>query len=150
MKKIILKLLLLLFSFFLISIWLYFLFLPLFKAKNIIFPFAITPFDIAKEYPKIWDFIKKTYFIFLFFSYVIIFNYIYNIFQKLHKSNKNVPKIQLQNNNNNLKLLIGKNNNTNVIIDEFGLYQNILVTGTIGSRKNLFCNVSFYSTINSL
>ena len=42
----------------------------------------------------------------------------------------------------------GKDNQKQIFIPEKGLYQNILVTGTIGSRKNECCNVSVFRSIN--
>jgi len=47
-------------------------------------------------------------------------------------------------------LLVGINsdNQKQVFIPERGLYQNVLVTGTIGSRKNKFSNVSIFRTID--
>lgn len=114
MKNTLLRLTLFFLSFFVIGFFLYYLFYPIYKANSIIFTFAITPFDIAKVYPKIWSFIKKSYFLFLFISYFIIFNYLYNTFQKyinLKINSKNT--IESDNNclDNNLKLLIGKNSN---------------------------------------
>ena len=57
---------------------------------------------------------------------------------KKHK-NINPEKININNKNNNSKLniLIGKDLNTNkkIYIPESGLYQNFLITGTIGSGK---------------
>ena len=53
-------------------------------------------------------------------------------------------------NKNNLNLLVGINpdNQKQIFITEKGLYQNILVTGTIGSRKNKFSYVSAFKPIN--
>lgn len=53
-------------------------------------------------------------------------------------------------NKNNLNLLVGitPDNQKQIFITEKGLYQNVLVTGTIGSRENKFCNVSIFRTIN--
>ncbi|MBR3697041.1 MAG: hypothetical protein IKM97_02040 [Clostridia bacterium] len=85
--------------------------MPIFKSNSIIFTFSITPFDIAQVYPKIWDYIKKTYFVFLFISYFIIFNYIYNNIEKyfsLKKKTKNNNFNKKQNfENDDLKILIG-------------------------------------------
>lgn len=114
MKKILLRLSLFFLSFFVIGLFLYSLFYPLYKASSIIFTFAITPFDIAKVYPKIWIFIKKSYFLFLFISYLIIFNYLYNTFQKyinFKNNSKNAIQKNIDYSDNGLKLLIGKNSN---------------------------------------
>lgn len=113
MKKVLLKLCLFFSLLLVLSLFLYYIFSPIYIANSIFFPFAITPFDIAKVYPKIWIFIKKIYFILMFISYSIIFNYIYNIFQKyikLNQSNKNKRNIN-NFNKNILNLLIGKNSN---------------------------------------
>lgn len=71
------------------------------------------------------------------FSNFIISNLFYNNFLK-NKLNKNI-KINFNKINNNfssLNLLIGfDNNHNNIYIPENGLYQNFLITGTIGSGK---------------
>lgn len=121
MKKILFKILSFLLSYLLIAIFLYYLFSPIYQANSIIFPFSITPFDIVKSFPKIWIFIKQTYFIFLFFCYLIIFMYLSNTFEKylVFEKSKNPP----QSNNkykfskekfikNELHLLIGKDERT--------------------------------------
>ena len=113
MKKFLLRLTLFFLSFFVMCLFLYSLFSPLYKVNSVFFNFAITPFDIAKVYPKIWIFIKKSYFIFLFISYFIIFNYLYNTtqkyinFKKISKINKQIHTNSV--NNNQIKLLIGTN-----------------------------------------
>lgn len=116
MKKILLRITLFFFSFFVISFFLYCMFLPLYSANSIIITFAITPFDIAKSYPKIWEFLKKTYFIFMFISYSIVFNYLYNTFQKYFEIRKNNKSMINSNSeiidNDSLKLIIGKDSRT--------------------------------------
>ena len=108
------------------------LFYPVYMSNNIIIDFAIHPFIINKEYPNTWSIIKLTYLIFSFINYLIFFNYFYSlIFSKKNKlnntSNQNIT---------NLNLLIGKDiNGNNLYLEEHALYQNILVTGTIGSGK---------------
>ena len=69
-------------------------------------------------------------------------------FKKEPKKKENIDENLI--NKNNLNLLIGINpeNQKQIFITEKGLYQNILITGTIGSRKNKFCNVSIFRTIN--
>lgn len=123
--------------------------MPIFTTNSLIFPYAITPFDICEKFPKIWIFIKKTYWICFFISYFIVYNYLYNNIQKFYKNKKIRTSILSKNyvssSNNSLNLLVGKNfQGTKIYIPEKGLYQNILITGTIGSRKNIFCNVSIY------
>ena len=113
MKNIIFRLILFFSTFLVLSLFLYYIFSPIYAADSIIFTFAITPFDIAKVYPKIWFFIKKIYFILMFICYSIIFNYIYNTFQKYIKIGvSQTPKETSEVfNENDLLLLVGKNSN---------------------------------------
>lgn len=101
---------------------------PIFTSKNIIFPYSIHPFNICLRYPIAWLYIKISYFIFYFLSMIILANSIYLTFFKNFKfTSKSVKKI----NTSSLSLLVGED----IIIPENGLYQNILITGTIGTGK---------------
>lgn len=84
--------------------------MPILTATSLIFPFAITPFDICKEYPDTWILIKKLYWISFFLSYIIIYNFIYNSIEKYHKNRKKLLKEQKENisQNSDLKLLARK------------------------------------------
>ena len=118
------------------------LFAPIFTSTSLIFPYAVHPFDIIKTYPHTWMLIKELYFISFSITYTIIF---FNIlsFGKLifikhpvylfSHSNKSHHQNQLS--QSSLFLFIGMNQNKKIYLDEYGLYQNILVTGTIGSGK---------------
>lgn len=96
------------------------------------------PFNICEKYPDLWHFIKITYILSFTFSTLIILNLIYlRIFSKqVFKDNKE----KITNNqtfSNSLSLLIGKDLKDNsVYISEKGLYQNMLITGTIRFWKN--------------
>ncbi len=119
-----------------ISIFLIFLiFNKIFTAKSLIFPYAIHPFDIVSVYPDTWNLLKKCYLISFSISYFILFNKIFNIlslnFQKFSKKTNNNSKTT----NEELSLFIGTSNGNPVFISEKGLYQNILITGTIGTGK---------------
>lgn len=109
---------------------------PIYTANEVIIPYAIHPFNICEKNPNLWLELKKLYILVSIVSNTIIFNSIYNFFHKKHlnkaenKSNNQII------NSHQLNLLIGKNkNNENVYIEESGLFQNILITGTIGSGK---------------
>ena len=145
-RKILILLLLSIFFTFLILIF----FLPILTAKNLIFPYSIHPFDIATDYPKAWFYIKIFYCFSLFVTVFLTLNSLSIFFNFKKKSKKKEILDEDLINKNNLNLLVGINpeNHKQVFIPEKGLYQNILVTGTIGSRKNKFCNVSFFRTIN--
>lgn len=110
---------------------------PIFHAQNLIFPYAIHPFDISTKYPNMWKNIKILYITFSVFSISVLINFIINLFLKNPKEN-----IKINNKKTNEidktkpYLLIGKNlNGENIYLPEKGLYQNILITGTIGSGK---------------
>jgi len=130
------------FAMFFIVFSLAFLFLtlsPIFTLDNIIISYGFHPFDICQEAPIAWKYIKIVYIISYIWSSLIIANSIYSIFaEKLFKkttspSLKNTsPSIP-----NNLHLNVGKafDTNSNIYIPENGLYQNILITGTIGTGK---------------
>lgn len=94
--------------------------------------------DIKIEIPpNIWHYCKIIYFISITISYIFL---LYSYF-KTHKL-----KFKIQDNNNSnhynnigneLSLMLGTSlkDNSEVIIPERGLYQNILITGTIGTGK---------------
>lgn len=133
MKNFLIKLcFIILFSF--IFIFLIFLFFkPIFTAKSLIFPYAIHPFDIVSVYPDIWILLKKLYILSSFISYLILSNKIINSFN--YKFPKKFKKKEITIHNNGLSLLVGISNGLPVYISEKGLFQNILVTGTIGTGK---------------
>ena len=120
------------FSILIRSLIMFILFFKIFFAKSLIFPFALYPFDICVEYPKVWRLIKISYIISFYIVAFIFTRIIY--FRIPQKNEKNVEE---ENNiEEKFKILIGKDNEeNNVYIEEKGLYQNILVTGTIGSGK---------------
>ena len=111
------------------------LFKNIFYTNSLIFPYAITPFDICKVYPDTWILLKKIYLISLYISNFILFQKIYNLFYP--KFFKNKRKLLINNlNKKELNLLIGYNSyNEPIYINEKGLYQSILITGTIGTGK---------------
>ncbi len=134
----------------------------MFVSNNIIFPYGINKFNIVTNYPKLWFNLKIIYVVTFFISWVFIYSFIFNkfinekinnflIFKKINKWEKNKKNkkenmneklfnnsinIYTNNKNNNFKLLIGNSDKTNipVYIPLKGLFQNILITGTIGSR----------------
>lgn len=122
------------FSLLLFLIILY-IFFPLLKADCVIIPYSIKPFDICKKAPELWNLIKSFYIIFCFFACLILSN---SIFSKFFNKNIKRRSTKASNlNKNELNLFVGKNaiSKENVFIPEKGLFQNILITGTIGSGK---------------
>ncbi len=109
------------------------IFKPIFYSDTIIFTFAIHPFNICEEQPFIWN-ITKFLFVFdyLFSNFIIFHSLFSKIFSKKIKNKINTQK----NINSGLNLNIGFNSSKNLIrIPEKSLYQNILITGTIGTGK---------------
>ena len=103
----------------------------------VIIPYGFHPFDICLEIPKLWSYIKVTFVFTYIFSQFIFSNILYNKFispltrnQQKYKINNTLPKT-------GLNILIGESYKTSekIYISESGLYQNFLITGTIGSGK---------------
>lgn len=109
-------------------------------------------FDICIEQPLLWYYIKITFIISYIGSSLFIFNSLYNIFlgifNTISKKSKNKFKIYSKNKrhfifpsfidktNDSLYLLVGESENSeSITINEKSLYQNILITGTIGTGK---------------
>ena len=112
------------------------IFYPILTSSDLIFPYAINKFNIVKEYPNTWNFIKISYYISSYTSFLILVNCLLAFNKKkLFKHTKKKKNI-LQNNQSELSLFVGNNLSTGdkIYIPEKGLYQNILITGTIGSR----------------
>ena len=141
--------LIILFTSVLIFLIVLFIFKPIFTATNLMFPYSLSKFDIIVEYPIVWKYIKIMY---LINCFITIYLTIYSFTKFIRTIKIKIPKkINAENNflDSNFSLLLGTSDKTsqNIYLQEKGLYQNILVTGTIGSRKNRFCNVSFIKTI---
>ena len=144
MKKRLLFCFIFLLIFFIIN---YFIFSPIYKSNSLSINYGLHTYDICIEQHELWHSIKNIFFISELFNLIIISNL---LFSKLinYSNNKNnkilkflinkkekpitPPKI----NSNNLQLFIGNDvNNNNIYIPEKGLYQNMIITGTIGSGK---------------
>lgn len=120
----------------------FYIFYPIFTAKEVIITYGIHPFDICSDNPELWKIIKILYVICFLFSNLIISHVIYtrilmkfSFFQvKSAVQKSDIPMIT--HTKNSLDLLIGEDSSHhNIYIPESGLYQNFLITGTIGSGK---------------
>jgi len=113
------------------------LFSKLFYTSKIEINFFTQSLDISSSFSKI----NKIYNILFILSFIISGNYIYSILKNsiFNFDLKNAKNISNTNKPiyTELNLLIGKNLSTNqyIYIPEKGLYQNILITGSIGSGK---------------
>ena len=86
------------------------------------------------DMPLFWTNIK---YLFIIFSFISKFILLYFILSKIsHKSIKKQSNT-ITSNKSDLSLLLGKDSSSdeNIFIPEKGLYQNILITGSIGSGK---------------
>ena len=135
MRKFIFYLLLYLISFSIVLSFLFFIFKPIFTANSLIFPFAINPFDIVKVYPKTWNLIIKFYFISFFFSFSILFSKFLKFLKYLFPNHNQIKHQKEKTICTGLSLFLGLENKIPYYISEKGLYQNILITGTIGTGK---------------
>ena len=115
---------------------------PIFTSESIIFPYSLRPFDICSRYPEAWYYIKIAYVVFYFLSTLILSNSVYLTFFKDFKMTDK-PKEKLL--DNSLCLSLTKN----FSIPEKGLYQNMLITGTIGSGKTSSAMYPFYEQLIS-
>ena len=112
------------------------LFNPIFKSKEIIITYGFNKFNIVTEYPKIWYYLKITFIITFIFSNLIYLNFLYNKILKVFFK-RQIRKEKFLIKSDRLNLLIGNDEKTgkNIYIQETGLYQNFLITGTIGTGK---------------
>ena len=110
------------------------IFLPIFKANSIIFTFSLTPFDICSKFPVQWKYLKLFFIIFQLISSLLIFYYIVNFFDSIFSKHKKSNHISL--NRPDLSILIGySQNDSPIFLNSKSLFQNILITGTIGTGK---------------
>ena len=109
---------------------------PIYTANELIITYGLNPFDICQKY-KLWYFIKALYCITFIFSNLICSNFIFSNIKKNKKVKEKYEEKTISINDNKLKLLIGYDIKTKekIYVQESGLYQNFLITGTIGSGK---------------
>ena len=84
--------------------FIYLVFMPIFYAKSLIFPYAVHPFDICKVYPKIWLLIKRLYIITFIISYSILLIKILKKFKSKYVENNNTSVIEDYKLNNEINL----------------------------------------------
>lgn len=107
------------------------LFKPIYSSNNIFINYGFISLNISEKLSFIWVYIKYIYFISCFLAYFLIGN---SIFSHFFKNIYN--EVKVYNSPKGLNLLIGKNyKGEKIYIEESGLYQNFLITGTIGSGK---------------
>ena len=148
----------------LIYIGLYLYIHPIFQSNEVIFPYSLHPFNIVKEYPELWYKLIKIFnisniLVFITLNYVYISNIlkqrekdrisnVNNVKTKINmnkKDNNMFNKIELKQQlkktlkdigSDNLNIFLGFNEKQKpIFLKEKGLFQNILITGSIGTGK---------------
>ena len=112
--------------------------MPILKSNQIIITYLSHSFNICDKNPDLWNFIKITFIISYLFVSVIFSNFIFLKIIKpiIKKSSKSSAQLTTIDTSDSLSLIVGENsNNSQISIPESGLYQNFLITGTIGSGK---------------
>ena len=109
---------------------------PIFSATEVIITYGIKPFDICEKNGDLWKYIKIFYITTFLTSNIICSNLIFNKIPTQKKENKKCTKRKVED-IEKLNLLIGVNKKTSeqIYIPQSGLFQNFLITGTIGSGK---------------
>lgn len=127
----------------------YQIFSPLYFQNSIMVDYGLHPFDLCQEQPELWYFLKIwfsiTYLFSSFFFSKLLFHLLFSIvglkfsFISQTKTRKKLPSYSflIPSYPPSLQLLIGQNAKTNdpIYLPEKSLYQNILITGTIGTGK---------------
>lgn len=106
--------------------------------KYLLFPYAVHPFNICLRAPTLWKYIKIIFVFSFSFNIIIFSNNIFNfLFVKKSNNKQLISKKEKKIFNSELNLYIGDSADSKspVYISEKALYQNILITGTIGSGK---------------
>ena len=122
----------------------YNLFYPIYSSGEIIITYGLHPFDICAKNPELWNLIKIIFIFTFIISNIVISNFIfvriiYKILNKFFVKNhsKKIVKEKLHSpKTSDLFLIIGRTQDNKLVsVSESGLYQNFLITGTIGSGK---------------
>lgn len=143
MKKICKFLFILYFSFY-FSVLILIIFIPVFDASSVIIPFSLNNFDIANSCPIFWYYLKISFCFSLLISLFLILNYLFSLISFMLTSffsNKKAPhKKSTFVSNNSCSVFLGQTASMeNIFLPILGLYQNLLVTGSIGSGKTSSC-----------
>ena len=115
----------------------YFLFSPIYQEAHVVLPYGLRPFDICVEQPLLWKIIKivfvftylyaNLFLFFFFFSKLLSLSLFSFLFKKKNKDTEKKEVLQLK---------IGYSSSHELVtLPEKSLYQNIFITGAIGTGK---------------
>ncbi len=108
------------------------LFHEIYTSDNIMISFAVHPFNICEKYPDVWLKLKIIYIPITIISSLICTNLLYSTLFTKKKLNKKITQYK----KDDLSILVSNDKSgAPIILPEASLYQNILITGTIGSGK---------------
>ena len=112
------------------------LFDAVFNSNDVIINLGFKEINIAKDYADVWYYIKIIFSISFILANIVYSNIIYKTIEKIFLNKKVKPDKYLIK-SDKLNLLIGNDEKTgkNIYVQETGLYQNFLITGTIGTGK---------------
>lgn len=116
-------------------------FKSLYNSSSLTFNFINQNINISQEHFVFWHKFKTFYNLFFILSNIIILNYLYNFLSKnifnITFNSSEEKTTHNDNLNSSISLFIGKDltSDDDVYITNKGLYQNILITGGIGSGK---------------
>lgn len=120
-----------------IAIFSYFLFSPIYNSSSILIPYSLHPYDICETYPNAWYYLKFSFSILHLLSSILVGNWLYSLITCRLKLKAKIPIVSTSiPSQNSLFLLIGTlEDSSSIYLPEKSLYQNMLITGTIGSGK---------------
>ena len=112
------------------------LFDAVFNSNDVIINLGFKEINIARDYADVWYYIKIIFSISFVLANIVYSNIIYKKIEKIFLNKKIKPDKYLIK-SDKLNLLIGNDEKTgkNIYVQEAGLYQNFLITGTIGTGK---------------
>lgn len=126
------------FAVFFSAILLFFL-VPVFEAENISYSVAFINIALTEKFPVSWHYIKYIYCGTCLLSFWILTNSLYSVlclaFSTFKTNHSKSPVVSYEK-KSDLDVNIGRNSQNKLVsIPISGLYQNVLVTGSIGSGK---------------
>lgn len=111
------------------------LFKNIYTSSKIIIPYITPEFNICEKLPFLWEKIKLIYLIFYVLVSFIYSHFIYKIFANKKISNSEISSYNKKP-ESDIYLYIGETENKlPIYLQKESLYQNILITGTIGTGK---------------